>query len=75
MNAHPELMADATLGPQLTAIYLYMEDLWEHKIAHYMYAFGMCLRFALVLHRELKSETIQVPCGCLGSRSWLSGTK
>ncbi|ORY97507.1 hypothetical protein BCR43DRAFT_489898 [Syncephalastrum racemosum] len=40
MNAHPELMADATLGPQLTAIYLYMEDLWEHKIAHYMYAFG-----------------------------------
>ncbi|KAI9319456.1 hypothetical protein BX666DRAFT_1854675 [Dichotomocladium elegans] len=25
---------------ELTAIYSYMRDLWEHIIAHYMYAFG-----------------------------------
>lgn len=40
MNAHPELMANQTIGNQLTAIYLYMETTWEHYIAHYVYAGG-----------------------------------
>ncbi|KAL0092461.1 hypothetical protein J3Q64DRAFT_1719061 [Phycomyces blakesleeanus] len=35
--AHPELV---TQYPILHEMYLNMEDLWEHKIAHYMYAFG-----------------------------------
>ncbi|KAI7866822.1 hypothetical protein BDF14DRAFT_1808254 [Spinellus fusiger] len=34
---HPELVAQY---PILYEMYLNMEDLWEHKIAHYMYAVG-----------------------------------
>ncbi|KAH8548795.1 hypothetical protein BGW37DRAFT_514456 [Umbelopsis sp. PMI_123] len=35
--AYPDLVA---LYPVLNEMYLNMEDLWEHNIAHYMYAFG-----------------------------------
>ncbi|CAO3588894.1 unnamed protein product [Absidia cylindrospora] len=35
--AHPELVSQY---PILQQIYSYMRDLWEHVIAHYMYAFG-----------------------------------
>ncbi|KAG0163017.1 hypothetical protein DFQ28_000484 [Apophysomyces sp. BC1034] len=36
-DAHPDIVAQY---PVLHEIYLYMEDLWEHYIAHYMYAGG-----------------------------------
>lgn len=40
MTNHPEFMEQQTYASELTEIYSYMRDTWEHYIAHYMYAFG-----------------------------------
>ncbi|KAL1917040.1 uncharacterized protein VTP21DRAFT_5238 [Calcarisporiella thermophila] len=44
---HPELVQQF---PVLYDIYLWMEDIWEHKIAHYLYAFGGACMIACQLY-------------------------
>lgn len=40
MTNHPEFMEQQTYASELTEIYSYMRDTWEHYSAHYMYASG-----------------------------------
>ncbi|RUS25981.1 hypothetical protein BC938DRAFT_471393 [Jimgerdemannia flammicorona] len=60
-DAHPDLVLQY---PVLYDIYLDMEDLWEHKVAHYMYAFGgmwmswcVCLAYRSQEHPRVSGPT------------------
>ncbi|CAM0135937.1 unnamed protein product [Umbelopsis sp. WA50703] len=58
--------------PVLNEMYLNMEDLWEHKIAHYMYAFGgMWMSWVqLFLYRN----QVHGPLSLFARTLWIIGT-